>query len=371
MTSVDLKGARIAVVTTSLDAVTNDIWHTTRPQVAALAVVGASPAGTAELAADEVGLAEVDLGRGLVWRHLRRLNSFLSWFAPDLIHVNGELWGITAQELLHRRESVVVHGAENLWEHGGAVERQLRRRLVDRAVRRIAGYASWNHAGAEHVHALRLHHDGTDLPTLVVPGIVPPEPFRTVVWEPPTSRDDVTTVRVLLVGRMVPAKGFDTVIEAAALLPTASVRISLCGEGESLRDLVDLAAARGITLEVLGTLSPPDLAARMRSSHLMVQPSKTTDDWAEQFGRSVAEALVVGLPVVVSDSGELPHLVGHDPRAVFAEGDPRRLAGLLAPLAADRSGLVTLSSHQKALGDRYRPAATAPAVLDFWARSLR
>ena len=59
----------------------------------------------------------------------------------------------------------------------------------------------------------------------------------------------------------------------------------------------------------------------MSRSHVLVQPSRTIADWSEQFGRSVAEAMAVGLPCLVSDSGELPVLVGHDPAAVFPEGD--------------------------------------------------
>ncbi len=364
VTRAGLDSLRVAVVSSRLWPGYNDVWDAVQSHVGELVVVGARSAKDA--GADEprrVALRGVDLGRGLVWQHLVGLRRFLRSFSPDVIHVNRELWAVVAQEAVGSDAAVVVHGAENLWHHGGSAEQAVRRRLVDRAVRRLAGYASWNHAGADHVAGRREELGLDPVPSLVLPAVVPPTPFRTRHWEPAGR----AVLEVLLVGRAVPAKGFADVIEAAAGNP--DIRITLCGVGDDLAALVRLAAARDVRLATPGQVKAAELARLMAHSDLLVQPSRTTDDWAEQFGRTVAEAMTVGLPCLVSDSGELPHLVAQDPHAIFRErdvGDLRRhLAALREPAA-----LRDLAKRQRVPAAAWEPASAGAAVLDLWQRAL-
>ena len=282
--------------------------------------------------------------------------------------MNGELWGLTAQESLLWDVPVVVHGAENLWEHGGRLERAIRRRLASRAVYRIAGYASWNQAGADHVAGVAKAR-GRSLPTVVLPAIVPPPPFHVQPWRPPVL-DNGVPLDVLLVGRVVAMKGFSDAVEAASRVTRRPVRVTLAGDGPELGSLVAQANRLHVELRVLGSISTERLAATMGRSHVQVQPSLTTNYVVEQFGRSVAEAMTVGLPCLVSDSGELPLVVGRDPRAVFTEGDVGQLAGLLMELADSPEKLDQLSLHQMHLARRYGPTEAGSTMLDFWAELL-
>ena len=294
---------------------------------------------------------------------------YIRSFQPDLVHVNGELWGVTAQESLLWGVPVVVHGAENLWEHGGSLERRARRRLVGRAVDRIAGYASWNHAGAEHVAEVARRSGRGKLPTLVMPAVIPPASFHAHSWHPPTLEPGVP-LDVLLVGRVVAMKGFADVVKAASAVTSRPVRITVAGNGPELAHLVSQASALGVELNPLGSVSADDLAATMARSHLQVQPSLTTTYVVEQFGRSVAEAMTVGLPCLVSDSGELPRVVGLDDRAIFEEGNVGQLADLLLGLAGSPERLDELSGHQRTLARRYEAAEAGRTVLEFWSVAL-
>ena len=361
-----MRSRRIVVVSSRLWRGYNDLWDAVEPEVGALAVVGATakrkdaeidPPGT------RTAFRSVDFGRGLVWEHLFGLRRFLREFRPDLVHVNRELWTVVAQEALSCDAAVVVHGAENLWHHGGHVERAVRDRLVTRAVRRVDGYASWNHAGADHVTGLRTHLGLEPIPTLALPAVVPPAEYRDVRWSPP----DDGTLRVLLVGRATHEKGFQDVIAAAAKVPRAQV--ILCGEGKLLDELTRDARARGVSFDALGFVTADEVAEEMARAHVLVQPSLTTTQWAEQFGRTVAEAMTVGLPCLVSDSGELPFLVGHDSRAVFREGDVDDLCRRLTSLT-DPGARQTLSTHQLSLAEAWRPEQAGAEVLGLWRRVL-
>jgi glycosyltransferase involved in cell wall biosynthesis len=64
----------------------------------------------------------------------------------------------------------------------------------------------------------------------------------------------------------------------------------------------------------------------------------------EQFGRVLAEAMACGVPVVGSDVGEVPHVIG-DPSLTFPAGDPVALAARLARLRDDRGLAARLSAR--------------------------
>jgi len=362
-----LAGARVAVISSHLWPGHNELWDAIAPEVSALTVIGGSSRDDAgDLEPARIALPEWDLGRGLVWQHMVGLRRHLRSFRPDLVHVNRELWAVTAQEVVGLDTAVVVHGAENLWHHGSSLEQLLRRRLVDRALRRIRGYASWNHAGAEHVVSRRRALGLGPIATLVMPGIIPPVRFRRHAWTPDSL--DAPTLELLLVGRASVEKGFADVIEAVSGMPR--VHITLCGTGPLLGDLEKLASERRVALSARGQLGQAELLAVMQKSHLLVQPSRTMPYVAEQFGRSVAEAMTLGLPCLVSSCGELPYLVGHDPQAVFDEGDVTEIRNRLSSLASP-GALAAMSARQRALAEQWTPAVAGAAVLDLWHRSMR
>jgi glycosyltransferase involved in cell wall biosynthesis len=52
-----------------------------------------------------------------------------------------------------------------------------------------------------------------------------------------------------------------------------------------------------------------EVPAYLNAMDLLCAPSLTTPSWREQLGRMVVEALACGVPVISSDSGELPFVV--------------------------------------------------------------
>lgn len=127
-------------------------------------------------------------------------------------------------------------------------------------------------------------------------------------------------LQVLSVGRLIDWKGHDHLLRALASFRdkcTPDVHLTIVyGNGdERLKPLQDLAAELGLTGHV--TFEPfvdfstePTYFSRF---DLFVHPSTYTSDAlrkSETFGVAVLEAVAAGLPVISSDAGGLPEVIG-------------------------------------------------------------
>src|SRR5205807_7616018 len=79
---------------------------------------------------------------------------------------------------------------------------------------------------------------------------------------------------------------------------------------------------------------PHDAVPRyLHPMDVLCAPSQTLSHWREQFGRMLIEAFACGVPVIGSDSGEIPYVIG-DAGVIVAERDvaawTRAIQGLLA-----------------------------------------
>ncbi|HEX4714136.1 MAG TPA: glycosyltransferase, partial [Ktedonobacteraceae bacterium] len=75
-----------------------------------------------------------------------------------------------------------------------------------------------------------------------------------------------------------------------------------------------------------------------------VLPSRTFPNWKEQFGRTLAEAMACETPVIGSDSGEIPHVIG-DAGLVFPEGNAQELAARVRQLLDDPDFYARLAAR--------------------------
>jgi glycosyltransferase involved in cell wall biosynthesis len=81
----------------------------------------------------------------------------------------------------------------------------------------------------------------------------------------------------------------------------------------------------------------------LNAMSVLAAPSRTTTRWREQFGRMIVEAMACGVPVVASDSGEMPFVVG-SAGVVVPEGDADALAGAFDRLADDAASRTSLAA---------------------------
>lgn len=156
---------------------------------------------------------------------------------------------------------------------------------------------------------------------------------------------------VMSAGRMVPEKGFQTLVDAAArVLPNFhNVKFVISGKGGMLENLRARADYMGISDRVwfVGYMSDEDLNKLFVVSDLAVFPSLY-----EPFGITALEAMAAGTPVVVADSGGLGEIVDHGYTGIKTyTGNPESLAwGILELLYnPDYAYKIRENAYNKAL----------------------
>jgi len=137
------------------------------------------------------------------------------------------------------------------------------------------------------------------------------------------------------VGRLEWYKGLETLIRASAELSVPH-QVVIIGKGPYERQIRALALRLGIEDRVVYRRDIPHEQMPDVLAHLdmLVLPSLTTAIWKEQFGHVLIEAMACQVPVVGSDSGAIPWVIG-DSGLVFREGDHRDLAAQLTQLCRD------------------------------------
>jgi glycosyltransferase involved in cell wall biosynthesis len=198
---------------------------------------------------------------------------------------------------------------------------QLERYVLRRSAHAIAGTNS----------AVRvLRAKGYRGPAAVIPQFgVDPDLFA----PPATPPNGVPTIG--FVARLVEEKGVWVLLEALARL-SGEWRLHVIGSGPLARPARRRAQQLGLAERITWEPSVPSLevAQRLRTFAILVQPSLTRRHWKEQFGRALVEAMACGVAVVGSSSGEIGDVVG-EAGLLAPEGDAVCLRDALHRLLSD------------------------------------
>jgi glycosyltransferase involved in cell wall biosynthesis len=151
-------------------------------------------------------------------------------------------------------------------------------------------------------------------------------------------------LRIGYAGGLLSEKGLADLLHACAAL-RGDWRLTLAGEGDELAALQQLAVMLGVQARVCfaGRIDSSAMPAFYRDLDLFILPSRTTPGWKEQFGRVLIEAMACGVPVIGSDSGEIPHVID-GAGLTFPEGDRVALTAHLQRLSDDSSARAKLAA---------------------------
>jgi glycosyltransferase involved in cell wall biosynthesis len=159
----------------------------------------------------------------------------------------------------------------------------------------------------------------------------------------PTNRTSPQPGYVLFVGTLEPRKNIGTLLDAWGLLIKSRPnlpRLRLAGatrpEAESWLARLQVPPLSG-HVEYIGYIPDESRRATYEGARLLVLPS-----WHEGFGLPVLEAMALGVPVVASNRGALPEVVG-DAGILVPPDDARGLAAAIGAVldSPDRAAAMS------------------------------
>ena len=256
---------------------------------------------------------------GLIRREIALLN-------PDLVHLHlpnplaAAAWlGLAAGRSPDSPPLAVWYHADITRQRVG---RFLVRPIVNRCLKQAVGISVSSETLASQSPVLALWQDKVG----VIPFGIDPAP-----WNRITPALDGP---FLFVGRLVPYKGLDVLLEALVRVPEAELVI--IGDGPLESRLVEQAAKSGISRRVVfaGPMDQAGVAGHLTRARALVLPSV---DASETFGLVQLEAMAAGVPVIASDLATGVREVGQPGRTclLVPPGDVGALAGAMTRLLGD------------------------------------
>ena len=285
----------------------------------------------------------------------------------DLVHSWEEPYVLAGAEvalLTPRRVPLVFATAQNLFKRYPPPFAQLERWVVDRS-------AGWVAYGETVKQNLLLRPGYARRPARYIPMGVDVELFRPdralgaeflreLGWEaegPPV---------VGYLGRFVPEKGVELLRGVLERL-TTPWRALFVGGGPMEQSLRAWAERQGPgKVRIVTGIPHARVPQVLNAMDVLCAPSQTTPRWKEQFGRMLAEGFACGVPVLTSDSGEIPHTAG-DAGQVLPEADSAAWTKALAELleSPERRRELSARGRERAV-TRFSWPVVARAHLDFF-----
>lgn len=189
-------------------------------------------------------------------------------------------------------------------------------------------------------------------------------------WTKPVSvlrrpAPDLDVFRIGYIGRLGKDKGVHVLAAAleGQLRDGQSLQLSIAGEprfvgGKAAEHVRGSLAMLGTHVSMLGWIPPADLLSQV---DVLVVPSV----WPEPFGLVAVEAMSARVPVIVSNAGALPEVVGADHPWIARRGDADDLARVLrifceTPIEARQKAVNRAEQRWR---DHFSPHAGEPRFL--------
>jgi glycosyltransferase involved in cell wall biosynthesis len=190
------------------------------------------------------------------------------------------------------------------------------------AMRRASGWIAFGETVAQ---AMRTRPGFTERPSRVIPVGVDVAHFQPDRRRGGQLRQQVGWTGsgapvVGFIGRFVPEKGLDRLVRVLDRL-TTPWRALLVGSGPLEDALRKWGRRHPDSVRIVTGVTHDEVPRYLNAVDLLCVPSQTLPRWREQFGRTLIEAFACGVPVVGSDSGEIPYVVAD--------------AGVIVPESAD------------------------------------
>lgn len=265
-----------------------------------------------------------------------RIAAALRNFQPHVIHIDEEPHALITVETLMLQRAFAPRARFTLFSWDNLLRRRhfplntLKNRLRAYSLRRVAAVICGNHRAAELLRAEGRFTGAIE----VLPQYGLDIAEHSCGSEPRlrTELDLNNSIVVGFAGRLVPEKGLRLLIAALSRLQLLPWKLLLVGAGpleeEIQRDWKQKFPGR---IVLVPAVSYEKVPRYLRCSDIFVLPSLSTSRWMEQFGLTLAQAMMLGIASIGSSSGAIPEVLGPG-GIVFEEGNTEQLVQALEEL---------------------------------------
>ena len=270
--------------------------------------------------------------KGLSFRY-RNICATLKEVQPDVIFLYEEPYSYVAWQLLYWKRKIcpqaklIFYTWQNLDCHYSFLHRQAEKYVFTHSDLGVAGSSD-----VEDILRLR----GFQKEIRRIPLALDPADFPAIDGSSLRADLKLQHFTIGYIGRIAKEKGLEDLFNALALLADRPWQLLLIGSGTDETELRKLACQLGLDTKITWVpyVKNTEMYRYYPAMDVFVLPSRTTQDWKEQFGRVLIEAMICGTPVIGSSSGEIP-LVIDDAGLVFPEQDARSLADTIKKMMND------------------------------------
>lgn len=323
---------------------------------------GKQPAEALHTHGYTLGTLPVRLGGNFHLHHYPTLRRELARLRPHILHMDEEPYNYATWHALRSAAATGARGTFFTWQN-------LNRRYpppfrqMEQGCYRLAPAAMAGSEDAASVLRAKGYAGAIE--------VIPQFGVDTAIFCPQGKAQAEGPLRIGYVGGLLPEKGVDLLLRAAAQLRGAWT-LHFAGEGSERAALEAHSAALGIAARVAfaGRVASAEMPEVYRALDVLVLPSRSRPNWKEQFGRVLIEAMACGVPVIGSQSGEIPNVIG-EAGLLFAEEDVdglRDLLQLLLDSPAERARLA--EAGRRRVLERYTMAHIARQTVAFYERLL-
>ena len=281
-------------------------------------------------------------GYGSRFYYRRGVKSHFRDFQPDIIHLEEEAWSINALQTVRLKRKYCPNSRFIFRTSLSIPTKQRFGALPVWIERRVFRETDSAFPLSENAGKILTERGYTGQQIPFPNGVDVRHFYKMDVSELRNSLQLTDCVVIGYVGRLLRMKGIDTLLEALACLvsrdTTNAYKLLILGQGEDKPYFQETAETFGISEQVvwIDAVPPEEVAAYINCMDTLVLPSRTTAEWVEFFGRVLIEGMACEVPVIGSDSGEIPHVID-DAGLIFPEADADALAERIYQIANDIS----------------------------------
>lgn len=297
----------------------------------------------------------------------QKIRKFLHKEKFDVLHVQIPYSPFLAHRIiLNAPSTTAIIGTFHIAPNSGLVStaNALLGRLLGGSLKKFDSIVSVSSAAAE--FAAQKY----GISSTVLPNVVTASHF--VSAKPLDTSGQVQ--RIVFLGRLVPRKGCQTLLEAAHILrqdaKTVPFQVTVCGKGPLGQELKSVAERLNIQdiVEFAGYVDDDQKARYLKSADIAVFPSTG----GESFGIVLIEAMAAEHPVVLGANNDgYKTVLAPCPDLLFPVMDPQSLANKIQVFLTDTDEKKHVLEWQKSYVRQFDVSVVGPRLLARYRQALR